>query len=59
MYGIIQNHLFTNGNAYCVVYCDEMIIQCIKGLIGELDVWFIDKSMLDAMVLFIPNMGCK
>ncbi len=36
-YGIIQKHLFTNGNAYGVVYCVAITANVVKGLIWELD----------------------
>jgi hypothetical protein len=37
-----------------IVLCDEMMVQFIKGLIGELDVWFLDKSTLDAIGIVYP-----
>jgi len=39
-YGIIQKHLFTNGNACGVVYCVGIMANVITGLIRELNAQF-------------------
>jgi hypothetical protein len=40
VYGIIQKHLFTNGNACGVVYSVGIMANVIKGLIRELNAQF-------------------
>ncbi len=54
VYGRNQIHVFINENACGGVWCGVIMVEVAQGLMGELDAWFLEQSVLHAMGIVYP-----